>query len=424
MNIHIVGIGGIGLSGIARFLKHEGHTVTGSDIRRTPLTEKLEKEGIKVNIPHCATAVEGHDLVIHSAAVKADNPELVEARERGILTLSRRESLPIVLGKSKVYSVCGAHGKSTTTAILASVLGSSALIGAESKALGSNYHHEEGDLLAFEADESDESFLFSNPYCAIVTNAEPEHMEYYNYDYDRFYAGYRKFLDLAKVRIINGEDAYLSSIDVEAERLLPSKEITDIRYVVEKGEPRTLFTLRDLGEFSVWGFGEHIAMDASLAILAALHELDLETIRKNIRNYKGIKKRFDILKQEKGHVVIDDYGHHPTEIEATLESVREYAKQAGLEKITVIWQPHKYSRTVDNLERFVECFNGVDELVILPVWSAGEQEVELHLEERFKKYAPHFVDDVAAAEKSLDLKKGLVIGFGAGDISLQLRKSV
>jgi len=424
LKIHFIGIGGIGLSALGRFLSHFGHEVSGSDITNTFITKKLAKENIKVNVPHNKNNINDHDLVVYSAVIKPDNVELQEALKKGIKTLPRRDALSYILSDKKVYSVCGAHGKSTTTAILASILKSSALIGAESKEFGSNVNFSEtkSDLVAFEADESDGSFLNSNPYCAIVTNAEPEHMEYYKYDFEKFYASYHKFLESAKIRVINAEDPYLSTVLLECVKLYPSKDITNVRYEAVDGEPTTFFNLKDLGEFQVWGFGHHIAIDASLAVLAALHEMDLETIRKNIKNFKGIKKRFDVIRRESNFTLIDDYAHHPTEIEATLKSAMLYAKLNELKSVTAIWQPHKYSRTVDNLERFVECFDGVDKLVILPVWSAGEKKVVLDFKNIFKKYNPVICKDFRSAKKMIGLDSGLVIGFGAGDITYQLRE--
>jgi UDP-N-acetylmuramate--alanine ligase len=230
-------------------------------------------------------------------------------------------------------------------------------------------------------------------------------------------------LERAKIRVINAEDPYLSTVLLDAVKLHPSKDIKNVHYEVVDGEPTTFFNLKDLGEFQVWGFGGHIAVDASLAILAALHEIDIETIRKNIKKFKGIKKRFDILAKEENFTLIDDYGHHPTEIEATLTSARLYADLNGLKSVTAIWQPHKYSRTVDNLERFVECFKGVDKLIILPVWSAGEKEVELDFKTLFKRYNPLMAESFKEAKKMTDLSSGLVIGFGAGDITYQLREN-
>lgn len=429
--IHFIGIGGIGLSALARFLRSQGYHVTGSDIKKTSITEGLQKEGIEVCIPHCKEMIRDQDYVVYSAVIKPENIEMVEARRQGKLILSRKEALVFILKEKRVFSVAGAHGKSTTSAMLAAVIEGSVIIGAESKQFGTNMVYKESKNVVFEADESDESFLNSNPYVAVVTNAEPEHMEYYGYDYDRFYGAYRRFLESASLRVINAEDPYLATLDIlEAIRLYPSRDIKDIRTTLRHNEPFTQFNLKDLGTFEVWGIGEHIALDASLAILASLTEYDLETVREKIKNFRGIKKRFDILRVEEEFALIDDYGHHPTEIKATLASAKTYAKAMGFTHVTAIWQPHKYSRTVDNLEAFKACFEGVDNLVILPVWSAGEPQRFIDFEKEFAQYAPQFATGLVREEAAIGLEgtplpkklsKGLVIGFGAGDITYQLR---
>lgn len=433
MKVHFVGIGGIGLSALARFMKNEGFAVSGSDVKENQYTKKLEKEGMKLNIPHVAEAVHGVDMIIHSAAIKPTNVELQEAKRLGIKTLSRKEALPVLLAEKKVYSVCGAHGKSTTTAILASIMNNcSALIGAESKAFGSNCRYVSGDnCVVFEADESDGSFLNSHPYYAIVTNSEPEHMEYYDYDEAKFYGAYQAFLEKAKKRVINAEDDFLGSLELEAIRLYPSKDIKNIEFVLVDDEPHTRFELKDYGSFNVWGFGNHIALDAALAILTAVDDgMDIETIRQNITQYKGIKKRFDII-QKNSTVLIDDYAHHPTEIEATLNSIRLYAKLKGVENVISIWQPHKYSRTITNLDRFKECFKGSERLIILPVWSAGEDMVDIDFESNFSAYNLTMADRVQKEAKKLllyknnevidTLENSIIVGFGAGDITYQMR---
>ncbi len=421
LNIHFIGIGGIGISALARLAKHSGHTVSGSDMKASALTRKLEEEGITITTPHSADAVTNQELIIHSAAIKENNVELIKAKEQGIKILARKDALPFLLGDKKVYAVCGAHGKSTTTAILASILKVNAIIGAESKEFGSNVHFVDDERVVFEADESDGSFINSNPYCAIVTNSEPEHMENYNYDLKVFYDYYKKFLDTAHVRVVNTDDEFLEEYDNEKIALCPKRDITNIKLEIIDQEPYTSFELKDLGTFTVWGFGGHIALDASLAILAALNEMGIETIKENLKDYKGIKKRFDIVKKDTNQIVIDDYGHHPTEIKATLESVKTFAKLNQLDKITAIWQPHKYSRTIDNLESFANCFDGVDKLFILPVWSAGEEEREIDYAD-FGKYNPIFINSIQDAKE--DLNSDLVIGFGAGDITYQIRDLV
>ncbi len=434
MKIHFIGIGGIGISGLAQYMKFRGHEVSGSDISKSLITKKLQDLGIQVTIPHSPNAINNQDLIVHSAIIRPDNPEVIEAKAKGIEVLARREALALILRDRKVYAVAGAHGKSTTTAILTAIMDGSAIIGAESKAFGSNVRYDaNSDTMLFEADESDGSFLNSNPHCAIVINAEPEHMEYYDYNYELFFDSYKKFINSAKCRVLNAEDQFLGTLkdEIQAKWLYPSKEINNIEYILIKNEPYTSFTLRDLGSFDVWGFGKHIALDASLAILAASESMEIDEIRRNLLNFKGIKKRFDIINSQKDRVIIDDYGHHPTEIKATFESVKEYAALKGFDKITAIWQPHKYSRTIDNLDEFIKCFDGTGELIILPVWAAGETHRNIDFEEKFKQYKLTMADKITRVnntitvvknDKTLEtLDKGLIIGFGAGDITYQIR---
>ena len=429
--VHFIGIGGIGISAIARFLHEKGHKISGSDIKESKTTLELQSEGIEVITPHCKEAIKDQDFVVYSAAIKEDNIELVEARRKGIKCFSRKEILPYVLEDKCVFAVAGAHGKSTTSAMLASLIEGSVIIGAISKQFGSNMRYAKSDNVVFEADESDSSFLNSNPYLAIVTNAEPEHMEHYDYDLAKFYAAYKGFLERAKVRVINAEDEFLSTLKLDAIRLYPSTDITELTMVVRDYQPYTSFNLKNLGKFEAFGMGEHIAIDASLAILAAMHETPLKDIRENLLNFKGIKKRFDILSANKNFVLIDDYAHHPTEIKATLKSVFEYAKILGINSVTAIFQPHRYTRLSTNLPGFKECFKGVDELVILPVYAAGESPIEVDMKSEFSEYNPIFTDKVERGEEGIEftdefgvknrLSDGIVVGFGAGDISVQLR---
>jgi len=430
MRVHFIGIGGIGLSALARFLQYRGYQVSGSDVKSTPITQELEKEGIKVTIPQSEDSIDGQDLVIYSAAVQNDNVEIQESKKQELLLLPRKEALSVIMQKTTNYCVCAAHGKSTTTAILSSILQSSAIIGAISKEFDSNFRYID-EVLAFEADESDESFILSHPYCSIVINTEPEHMEYYNYDEKRFYAAYEKFIDIAKLRVINAEDPFLQNYKGYAIKLYPSKDINHIEFILKDDEPYTKFSLKDYGFFEVWGFGVHIAIDASCAILAAAASMSIEEIKANLSKYKGIKKRFDIIQKSENFVLIDDYAHHPTEIIATLESVKLYRNQKQLPTTTVIWQPHKYSRTIDNLEYFKTCFKGCDKLIILPVWSVAEEIKDIDFEKEFEGYNTILADKVHTTAGKIELIKdeevfhtidnGMVVGVGAGDITYQLR---
>ncbi len=431
--IHFIGIGGIGLSALARFLKFRGFKITGSDMKESPITKTLRDEGIEVNVPQSKENITDQDMVIYSAAVKDDNVELQEAKRVGKLVLTRKEALPFVLVGKKLFAVAGAHGKSTTSAMLSSILDCSMIIGAESKQYGSNMVARDCDEVVFEADESDSSFLNIDPYKAVVTNAEPEHMEHYDHDEKKFYNAYKKFITNAKKRVLNGEDEFLATLkdEIEATWFYPSKDIKNIKSILVDGKPYTSFELKDLGRFKVFGLGKHIAINASLAILASLDEMGIEKIKKRLKKYKGIKKRFDILVKNDDIVIIDDYAHHPTEIKATINSTKTYAKLLQKDKITAIWQPHKYSRTVDNLEGFKSCFEGVDELIILPVYNVGEKPVKIDFQKHFKRYEPIFADSIKRDKDTLEvikdkkvikrLEKGIILGLGAGDITYQLR---
>lgn len=424
--IHFIGIGGIGISALARFLKEKGYEISGSDLKASKITAELEKEGVAISIPHGEKNVIGKDLVIYSAAIKAQNAEFKKAKALGIKTLSRKEALPLILRDKQVFAVAGAHGKSTTSSILASLMNdASVIIGAILKEFGSNMIYKESDKLVFEADESDSSFLNANPYVAIVTNAEAEHLEHYKNDLKKLHKAYEQFLSAAKIRIINGEDEFLKTLNLSAIKLYPSKDIKNYAVSVKDYKPQTSFTLKDYGEFCVLGMGYHLAVDAALAILAALEFKSVDEVRVRLENYKGIKKRFDILVADEKHTIIDDYGHHPTEISATLKAASEYARLAGYSKITAIFEPHRYTRLVANLEQFKDAFAKVSELVILPVYAAGEKPVNVDLKAHFPKAT--FVKDikrigeVLVDDEGRVYEDGLIIGFGAGDISVKLR---
>ena len=323
------------------------------------------------------------------------------------------------------------------------------------------------DLLVFEADESDKSFLNSNPYSSIVLNIEAEHLESYEQNFGLLKEAYYEFMFKAKEVVANlgcpvvaklverleGESSYreikapnwkcrADSIDGAAKRLikLDPRDVRNLSYELRGDLPYTSFELGGLGRFSVQGLGEHTAINASLALLSALPFLPLEKLRENLLNFKGLKKRFDLLQplSNEAPCIIDDYAHHPTEIKATLKAARIYAglleKQKGLDKplkITALFQPHKYSRLRDNLEDFKACFSDCDELVILPVWAAGEAPIEFDFASLFARYKPRLatrlrrrgnqlaIEDSRGREEILE--SSLLVGLGAGDITYQLR---
>ncbi len=456
LRVHFIGIGGIGVSGLARFLKAQGAIVSGSDIYDTSITQTLKDEGIEVNIPHSKDVIANKDLIIHSAIIKDSNIEIIESKRLNKNILSRKEALKILLSKKKVLSICAAHGKSSTSAILASILSDSgAIIGAISKEFKSNVRVSNQDIIVFEADESDKSFLNSNPYKSIVLNAEAEHLESYDNDFSKLQKAYMDFIKLSKHAILNlgcdivkhmynilSDEKLQGKITPNIACLNPNIDIKNVSYVLKDSMPFTKFELMDLGEFSVYGIGYHNAVNASMAILSSLDLMPIEVIRKNILNFRGIKKRFDILQhlKEDKPCIIDDYAHHPTEISATLEATRMYANllsksfdfSSNAYKIKAIFQPHKYTRLRDNLKAFCECFKNCDELIILPVWAAGEEKIDFDFKTLFKAYKLSFAHRLkregnnivlldSKGNKLRTLSQGIIIGLGAGDITYQLR---
>ncbi|PAF48212.1 UDP-N-acetylmuramate--L-alanine ligase [Helicobacter sp. 13S00401-1] len=473
MRIHFIGIGGIGISALSIYLRAQGHTISGSDIASNKITKALQEEGVKITIPHNPSAIKSNfDLVIHSAIIKPDNCEILAAKKLQIPVLSRKDALNFILQEKNVLSVCGAHGKSSTTAMLASILPEcSALIGAISKEFNSNVREVLGSELIFEADESDRSFLHSNPLVACVTNIEAEHLESYEDDYELLKKSYLEFMNSAKVAVINSEDKISKDfldkglITTRTVVLNPAKDIGMNVFCgldstgVEENLPVTKFIM-DLEsktgflgleskivkkDITVYGLGSHVVLNAALSLLASiafLEELnkpvDLDKLIYNLKKFRGTKKRFDILQtisQERA-CIIDDYAHHPTEIRATLDSIELYKdlhpmpfKEA---KVTAIFQPHKYSRLLANLEDFKTCFKCADTLVILPVWAASEKKVDVDLKEIFKDYCPILASKVRRKGEVLEvldekeniiltLDSGFIVGLGAGDITNQLR---
>ncbi|PAF42079.1 UDP-N-acetylmuramate--L-alanine ligase [Helicobacter sp. 11S02629-2] len=473
MRIHFIGIGGIGISALSIYLKAQGHIISGSDITSNKITKMLESQGVKISIPHSPDAIKSNiDLVIHSAIIKPDNCEIVAAKKLQIPVLSRKDALSFILQEKSVLSVCGAHGKSSTTAMLASLLPNfGALIGAISKEFNSNVREVLSKELIFEADESDGSFLHSNPLVACVTNIEAEHLESYEDNYELLKKSYLDFINSAKVAVLNAEDEVSKEfldkglVSTRVVVLNPKEDIGLNVFCgldstgVEENLPVTKFTMKldsktgFLGlesktitkDITVYGLGSHVVLNAALSLLASiafLEELnkpvDLDYLIYNLKKFRGTKKRFDILQTISATrpCIIDDYAHHPTEIRATLDSVDLYRDLHSMPfkkaPITAIFQPHKYSRLLANLEDFKTCFNLADKLIILPVWAASEKKIDIDLGEVFKDYNPVIAAQVRLkgeilevlnekGEVILNLDSGFIVGLGAGDITNQLR---
>jgi UDP-N-acetylmuramate--alanine ligase len=385
--IHFVGIGGIGMSGIAELLINLGHHVSGSDLKESETTRRLVALGARVALGHAAENLGQADVVVISSAVKEDNPEVAAARERLIPVIPRAEMLAELMRLKYGLAVAGAHGKTTTTSMVAALLAAGNLdptvvVGGKVGALGSNARLGQGDFLVAEADESDGSFNRLTPVVVVVTNIDREHMDHYVTD---------EALDAAFVEFMNKVPFYGAAIicldDSRLASLIPRLRKRAITYGLTS---QADFQARDLtpdGLSQSYSFylrgelkgtvrlpfpGRHYVLN-SLGALAAAHEVgvDLDTAMAACAHLGGVKRRFERKgRTADGVVVMDDYAHHPTEIKATLEAARGAWPEG---RVVVCFQPHRYSRTKDLFDEFARCFYGADALLVLDIYAASEK---------------------------------------------------
>jgi UDP-N-acetylmuramate--alanine ligase len=440
--IHFVGIGGIGMCGIAELLSNQGYRVSGSDLRESANTERLRSLGIEVAIGHEAANIGDADVVVYSSAVRADNPELRHAETAKIPVIGRAEMLAEVMRLKDGIAVAGSHGKTTTTSLIAHVLDAvgldpTAVIGGRVLAAGrapSTTRLGAGDVLVAEADESDGSFLHLAPVMGVVTNIDPEHLDHYG-TYEALQEAFISFCN----RVPFWGAAVLCLDHPGVQSILPHMKRRTITYgtssqadwVASEIGPeeggigfRVHHQGEDLGRARTRLPGRHNALNA-LATLAVAHELEVPFRRaaEALETFLGIERRFE----EKGSVggvrVVDDYGHHPAEIEATLTAAREIHDG----RLVVAFQPHRYSRTRDLWDDFTRCFNRADTLVLTEIYAASEEKlpgIEASLlAEAIRDHghrSVHFERDLdAAVERLVALARpgDLVLTLGAGSIS-------
>ncbi len=384
-HIHFVGIGGIGMSGIAELLLNLGYRVSGSDLKASDITTNLERLGGSIHVGHRAEQISGADVVVVSSAIDEDNPEVAAARDAAIPVIPRAEMLAELMRLKYSVAIAGAHGKTSTTSLVANVLAAGGLdptvvIGGKLRSIGRNAVLGDGDFIVAEADESDGSFLKFSPAIAVVTNIDREHMDFYE-DLEAIKTVFLNFID----RIPFYGLAVLCLDNEPLQSLLPriKKRLTtygrsaqadyqarDIRF----GEMQSRFTVvhrgDDLGQFVLAMPGMHNVYNA-LAAIAVGVELDIPVadIKRALRRAEGVQRRLEIKGEVGGITVVDDYGHHPTEIQVTLDAVKENWPQR---RKVVVFQPHRYTRTQALLEDFTRSFNNSDVLVVLPVYAASE----------------------------------------------------
>ena len=439
-HLHFVGIGGIGMSGLAEVLLNLGYEISGSDLRLSPVTERLEKLGAKIWQGHDAAHVDDAKVVVISSAVSEDNPEVQEARRRQIPVIPRGELLAELMRLKYGIAVAGSHGKTTTASMLATVLSSAGLdptvvVGGRVSTMGgSNARVGRSDLLVVESDESDGSFLKLAPILAVITSIDREHLDHYR-DLDHVLEA---FLDFAN-RVPFYGAAVVCLDDENVQRILPRITRRTITYgrsaqaalVVSGIRPErfaSVFRLRrrgeDLGEFRLNIPGEHNVLNAAAAVGVAL-ELGVEPdkIREGLARFQGVDRRFQKRGEAAGVTVVDDYGHHPTEIRATLET----ARQCGYERILVLFQPHRYTRTHLLMDDFARSFHQADAVFLTDIYAASEEPIEgvtaELLAERIREHGHRAVSYEGPLEKAAEAVAAaarpgdLILTLGAGSVS-------
>ncbi|MFT6956354.1 MAG: UDP-N-acetylmuramate--alanine ligase [Halieaceae bacterium] len=389
--IHMIGIGGSGMSGIAEVLVNLGYEVGGSDLRTSTVTERLQEKGITVHIGHAADNVGNADVVVSSSAVSDDNPEVVAAREARVPVVPRAEMLAELMRYRHGIAVAGTHGKTTTTSLIASIFGEAGLdptfvIGGLLNSVGSNAQLGASRFLIAEADESDASFLHLQPMVAVVTNIEPDHMETYGGDFAvlrRTYVEFLHNLPFYGLAVLCADDPVVEAMVQDITRPVVTYGFSpkaDYQIVdLQRLGLATRFVVRRPGEASHLSVelnmpGKHNVLNATAAIAVACDEgLDDDAIQRGLAGFRGVGRRFTQLGEMSfpGGLVqlVDDYGHHPTEILATLDSSQQAWPD---QRVVMVYQPHRYSRTRDLYEDFVSTLSKCGQLILLEVYSAGE----------------------------------------------------
>jgi UDP-N-acetylmuramate--alanine ligase len=388
-HIHFVGIGGIGMSGIAELLLNLGYKVSGSDLKTSDITDRLKALGGIIFVGHRADQITGADVVVISSAVGHDNPEVLAAEHASVPVIPRAEMLAELMRLKYSVAIAGAHGKTTTTSIVASVLAEGGLdptvvIGGKLKGIGSNAVLGEGDFIVAEADESDGSFLKFSPAIAVVTNIDREHLDFYR-DLDAIKTVFLNFID----RIPFYGLAILCLDNESIQDLIP--EIKK-RYCTYGMSSQADFQIRDVkfkkrqSRFSVYKQGQklgritlnlpgiHNVYNATASIAVGI-ELDIpfDAIKNALENLEGVQRRLEIKGEVNGITVVDDYGHHPTEIKTTLQAIEKCWPD---NRKVVVFQPHRYSRTQALFDDFTRSFYQSDILLVLPIYAAGEKKIE------------------------------------------------
>jgi len=437
-HIHFVGIGGIGMSGIAEVLLNLGYHISGSDIKETEVTRRLRSLGCEISYGHRRENLKEADVVVTSSAIRPQNPEVEVAEERLIPVIPRAEMLAELMRMKIGIAIAGTHGKTTTTSLISTVLAAGGLdptvvIGGRLNSIGSNARLGQGEFLVAEADESDGSFLKLMPTIAVVTNIDPEHLDYYK-GIDEIRETFLSFLN--KIPFFGLAVLCLDHPNIQS--LLPrlrkrfttygltSQADFQAKEIVFEGLSTSFDVIRhrqEIGRLSLRMPGLHNVYNA-LAALATAFELDIpfRVVQETLRDFSGIQRRFQIKGEKKGVLVVDDYGHHPVEIMATLKA----ARTGWAKRIVAVFQPHRYTRTQALFKDFLTAFYDADVLILTEIYPAGEDRIEgvesKALFEGLREYGHKDVTYLADKKEIVEhllriISPGdLVITLGAGDI--------
>jgi UDP-N-acetylmuramate--alanine ligase len=442
--VHFVGIGGSGMSGIAEVLLTLGYKVSGSDLKLSPVTERLLRLGAVIAEGHRAENVAGAEVVVVSSAVGRDNPEVVEARRRLIPVIPRAEMLAELMRLKYGIAVAGMHGKTTTTSMIAAVLAEGGLdptvvVGGRVDAMGSSARLGKSQYLVAEADESDRSFLKLSPILAVVTNIDREHLDCYH-DWEDIERTFVEFMDRVPfygMVVACADDDRLRALLPRVERRIVTygtRPDSHFRLLALEREPAAgsvplsrfgvEYAGKPLGEFRLHVPGAHNVLNAIAAIAVGIGlDLRVEDVRSALETFRGVDRRFQLCGQVNGVSVVDDYGHHPTEIRATLAA----ARQCGYQRIHVVFQPHRYTRTQALLDDFGAAFADADTVFLLDIYPASEppipgltaQVVARHIAQVGGKPATYLSSfaEAAMAVTSIARPGDMVLTLGAGSVS-------
>jgi UDP-N-acetylmuramate--alanine ligase len=443
--VHFVGIGGIGMSGIAEVLLNLGYKVSGSDQKVSSVTQRLAGLGALIFEGHHAENVPGSDVVVASSAIAVDNPEIARARELHIPVIQRAEMLAELMRLKYGIAIAGMHGKTTTTSMVAAVLAAGELdptvvVGGRVDAMGSNARLGKSQYLVAEADESDRSFLKLSPILAVVTNIDREHMDCYRNmrDVQRAFLEFMDRVPFYGMVVVCNDDPVLR-------RLMPQIRRRVVTYGTRKGSDFQIkhphaeklgggngcishfevkYRDQHLGDFRLQVPGAHNVLNATAAIAVGIGlDIKPDQIREALASFRGVDRRFQLRGRVSGISVIDDYGHHPTEIRATLAA----ARQCGYSRIHVIFQPHRYTRTRDLMEDFAKAFEDADTLNVLDIYAASESSIQgitaeafvrnvVEIGEKPAEYVSSFADAVERVTSSAS-PGDMILTLGAGSVS-------